>query len=1032
MKKSFPRKAVVGALCLSLLSSGISIPASAASLGDVNQDGNVSIADIVALQKYLVKAGSLSSDAKANADMNSDGRVNVFDLSILKNLVSDPYADTILIHLSNSGISVENDYNNVVSVSGNIVTIASSGKYVVDGTINEGQLLVNVPDVTVDAAAVEITLSGVSITNSTMPCIYTQSADKVKITTAGENNLTDNASAARSDTPGCIYALTDLTITKNSTGTLNITSSLNRGIDCNEDLNLNGGTININTDVDDLSDADAVKARETVSVDGATVIIDSSADGLKSGKRNVEVLSGSVTIKAGNDAVQAATSIDISGGTVIAGGDRGLRLDDGGLLNITGGDVIATATDYQVTDAAASSASIDMSGSTQNIMLLDFASQQSKGQALTLKKSGSTVFEMTPNKKFSYALISSSNISTGSVYNLYLAGALQGYSNGTVTDFNAASASAEFTEIAAAGGSTSTDDNVITSIVYSSSGVSVLNASGASVSSPSNLTVSGSKVTITEPSVISVSGSSSAAQIVVDCDKTAYPEGVVELDLTGADLSNSSASPIYVKQIGDEVQIVAKSGTSNTISDGTSHSDTNSDGETLTAAIYAEDDLKIKGSGTLTVNGNTEDGIVTKNDLKLYNGTIVVNAVDDGIRGKDSVTIGNSSDTDFSTLSVTVKTSQGDGIKSSATDAATSSKSYGIITVNGGTVNITSYADGIQAEQDFVMNGGDLNIYTYQGSSFSGNASSGFDSTDISAKGIKAVGLYDTDGTTYLSGGNITINGGNITTDTSDDSLHCAGAMDIKGGVLNLKSGDDGMHSDNTLTIGTEGNSNVFDDVQIYISKCYEGVEGVYIYQCSGTVYVVSSDDGYNAAGGADGSGGGNTGSNWNQGWGGPGSMGGGMSSSYGEMYLKGGLVVCNSANGDHDAFDSNGNIVITGGYYCANGQDPMDCGDSGYSITNSGGNYITLTGGNTNLSTRYTFLDASGNAIVSFLSASGASATLTSGSVQSGGTVSGGTSVLNGVLDGNVIIGGTLSGGSAVSSGGSSSGGGPGSMGFF
>ena len=81
--------------------------------------------------------------------------------------------------------------------------------------------------------------------------------------------------------------------------------------------------------------------------------------------------------------------------------------------------------------------------------------------------------------------------------------------------------------------------------------------------------------------------------------------------------------------------------------------------------------------------------------------------------------------------------------------------------------------------------------------------------------------------------------------------------MTLTGGVFTIATADDGFHADHNLTIGTE-NAGTYDDVQIYISKAYEGIEGVNIYQNSGTVYIVSTDDGYNAAGGADGSGGAN------------------------------------------------------------------------------------------------------------------------------------------------------------------------------
>lgn len=1032
MKKSFIRKTAAGAMSIALLSSSFISADAAALLGDVNQDSAVGIADIVSLQKYIINQGTLSSDGKSNADINSDNRVNIFDLSLLKNMVSNPFADTIKIHLSDNGITVENDSNNVVSVNNKIVTISASGKYIVDGTINDGQILVNIPDITADAAAAEITLNNVSMTNSSMPCIYSQSADKLKITAIGTNDLTDTATAARTDSPACIYSLTDTTITKNSGGTLNITSSFNRGIDCNEDLNLNGGTININTDVDALSDCDAIKARETVSIDGAKIVIDSSADGIKSSKRNVEVLSGNIKVKAGNDAIQAATSIDISGGTVVAGGDRGLKLDDGGTLNITGGNVIATATDYQITDTAQSLANVDMSGSTQNIMLLDFLSQQSKNQAVTLTQNGKTTFEMTANKKFNYALISSSAIASDSTYNLYVGDAQQGHPNGQSADFKVSSGSTEFTDVAALIGSVITipDDNTATSIVYNGNSVSALNASGSTISSPSNVTISGNSVTVKEPSVMSVSGSSSNAQIIVDCDKTTYPTGVVELDLVGAELSNSSAAPIYVKQIGDEVQIVAKNGTVNTISDGTSHSDTNTDGETIPAAIYAEDDLKIKGQGTLNVNGNTEDGIATKNDLKIYNGTVNVTAKDDGLRGGDSVTIGNDTATDFSGLNLTVNAESGDGVK--ANDMDTSS-GKGFITINGGTINVTANSDGFHASQNLNVNNGDITIKT------TGSSSS---TSDASAKGLKAGRTDDTTGTSVT--GVITINGGHIDADTKDDCVHASGNIYLYGGTLELNSGDDAVHSDADLTIG-KGN-NTFDDLTVIVEACYEGMEAINITQNSGSVIVNSTDDGYNAAGGADGSG--NMGpGNW-----GGGNWGGGSSGGNYSITINGGFALVNATDGDHDGFDSNGTLTIAGGFAISNGTDAFDS-DGTQSYTGgvyvkeegSGGGWGGPGGGmggpmggsssmtqsvsasvSASAGTRITICDGSGNIIVSFIADKNVSNIIagctayTGATVYTGGELSGATYFQTVDQTQLAAYGGKLTGGTAASSGSS------------
>ncbi len=578
-------------------------------------------------------------------------------------------------------------------------------------------------------------------------------------------------------------------------------------------------------------------------------------------------------------------------------------------------------------------------------------------------------------------------------------------------------------------------EGTVASIVYNASSVALYDINGAEIAAGSavNVTVDGTYVTIKEAGEYSVSGTSDNGQLKVSTDNTADATAAVTLNFEGLTLSNSSEAPVYVENVGDAVTISVKKGTTNTISDGTSHTDsyTNSSGEVkeINAAIFSRDDLKIKGKGTLIVNGNYQDGLVSKNDLKIWNGDIQVTAVDDGIRGGNSVRIGdpdvmtaNGGDGDYSNLKVTVKTSAGDGIKSTETD-----EGKGFVTINGGTVNINSYADGIQAEQEFTMNGGDVTIYTYQGSAYGGTSSDtgstdpwswggsgggmgqdgNSNKTDISAKGIKSVGLYDTAGTTWQSGGNLTINGGTLTIDSSDDALHCGGDMNLYGGVITLSSADDGAHSDHTLNIG-ETVGDTFDNVQIYIPKCYEGIEGVTINQNSGTVYIISGDDGYNAAGGSDGSGSGNT-NPWGQG-------GMGMSSSTGTMNLKGGLVVVNSANGDHDAFDSNGDINATGGYYCANGQEPLDCGDNGNTINVNGASIITMTGGNTSLTTRYSFVDNSGNVIVSFVSASGGGLRSgSSASAQSGGTVSGGTTVVAQAGDKSVTVGGTLSGGQAL-----------------
>ena len=1076
MKKLFASLSAACVIASALPVADVAISTAAADIvyGDANCDGNVDISDAVIIMQSLSnpsKYGAegsdsqhITADGKNNGDVfnRGDGITNKDALSIQKKLLNlidklpesvmegntttttsapatttstvttststDPAADITYIHLKGSSITVDGDN---ATVSGTTVTISHSGTYMIDGTLDDGQINVNIPDETVDAETVKLFLNGVNITGKSAPAILITNAENtsINLVDGSANTISDGDTAYAGDYLGAavIEAKDDLTIKggDKGTGTLTVTANTQDGISCNNDIKLTGGVINVTT-LNATDKTDAVKGKKSVTVKGGTVTVDAEGDGIKSSKGAVAVEGGNISIKAGNDAVQAETTIDISGGTLIAGGDRGLTAVTA--VNITGGNVYATATDNQADEKL-------LTGTTQTTVLLNCKDDATNEKDGTWKKANAIVPINTTDieftKKFKYVLVSTSSINGAKSCEFINAstktpvthtdGSQTQFQLGLVTVFNNVDPS----------GSTITPPSTETPDTTTDGYTIILGSAMATNASAEVASVANNVCTIKQPGTFTVTGEMTGGQIVVDVDKTAYPDGVVELALSGMSLTNTSDSPIYVASIGDEVVISAKNGTENTISDGTSYTNADSD----TGAIYSKDDIKFKGKGTLTVNGNAADAIVGKDDIKIYNGNLIVNAKDDGIRGKDSVTIGNTSsdgtEVDYSNLSVKVKTEGGDGIKATSTEASSTAKQVGIVTINGGAVNIDSYADGISAEQFFVMNGGDLNIKTYQGSGFTGSAAGGntggwggfggmgmdgnANKTDISAKGIKAVGIYDEAGTTWQSVGNIDINGGNITIDSSDDAVHCGGSMNLYGGTYTIASADDGFHSDHELNIGKTA-ANTFDDVQIYISKCYEGIEGVTINQNSGTVYIISGDDGYNAAGGADGSGFGNTGGGWG---------GGMMSSSTGTLNINGGLVVANSANGDHDAIDSNGDINLNGGYVCANGQEPLDCGDSGNTINYKGGSVITMTAGNTNLSQRYSFVDNSGNVIVSFISASGnPGQNCTNCTAQSGGTVSGGKTVNAQSDKYAVTVGGTISGATQITAAASSGGG--------
>ncbi|HEY3436556.1 MAG TPA: carbohydrate-binding domain-containing protein, partial [Actinotalea sp.] len=165
--------------------------------------------------------------------------------------------------------------------------------------------------------------------------------------------------------------------------------------------------------------------------------------------------------------------------------------------------------------------------------------------------------------------------------------------------------------------------------------------SGATAQSTSDgVSVDGSTVTITAAGTYRISGSLTDGQIAVDTADA----GIVRLVLDGASVSSSSGSALLVTD-ADEVMVVLADGSANSLSDGTGYVDTSADAaansstDQPNAALYSTAGLTIAGNGSLTVDGNSADGITSKDGLVITGGDITVTAVDDAIRGKDYVVI---------------------------------------------------------------------------------------------------------------------------------------------------------------------------------------------------------------------------------------------------------------------------------------------------------------------------------------------------------------------------------------------------------
>lgn len=369
-------------------------------------------------------------------------------------------------------------------------------------------------------------------------------------------------------------------------------------------------------------------------------------------------------------------------------------------------------------------------------------------------------------------------------------------------------------------------------------------------------------------------------------------EELVRIVLKNVAIESNDGPAIYVKS-ADKVIITLDENTTNTLKDCTTYTDSEA-----SATIYSKDDLIFNGYGTLIVEGNYEDAIVSKDDLKIISGIYDIKAMNSGIKGKDSVTIKDGN--------VTV-VAQNDCIKS--TNSEDENKGY--VKIKNGTLTLNAEHDAIQSENYVFIENGNINITTGGGSE---NSSKVGVETDMFIRGA----FMKPDEQNFKSNENkedtasykgikaqksISILSGNITINSADDSIHSNGNVEISGAEITIESGDDGIHADDLIVINS-GNIN--------ITKSYEGIEANNITINDGNIKVVSSDDGINISGGNDSS----------SMMGRPGQNNFSKASDN-KLEINGGNIYVNSTG---DGLDSNGSIYVNGGIIYVDG--PTDGGN--------------------------------------------------------------------------------------------------------
>ena len=318
------------------------------------------------------------------------------------------------------------------------VTIRKAGTYLLSGTLEEGQLLVDAEE----GAEIILIFDGFKISNSTDAPLLFESGSSITLVLkdGSENAVTDLRSSAE-ENKAAIYTKSDLTISGN--GTLDVTGTAEDAIHSKTNVTVQGGTINLK------AGDDAIHADETLTILDGKVTVLESEEGLEG--LVVDIQGGDITVNANDDGLNASdgsgsdkapgqategAEIRISGGvlTVKAGGDG---IDSNGDLIISGGTVVVDGPsdggnapiDYDgkgvisggtvfVSGDSGMFQSLNDSGSTQNSIVYYLSETQAAGTKVAVADSkGNVIYENNSTEQaFNTVLFSAADLKSGENY----------------------------------------------------------------------------------------------------------------------------------------------------------------------------------------------------------------------------------------------------------------------------------------------------------------------------------------------------------------------------------------------------------------------------------------------------------------------------------------------------------------------------------------------------------------------------------------------------------------------------------------
>ena len=253
-----------------------------------------------------------------------------------------------------------------ITVTGQTATVNKAGTYSFSGTLDNGQIIVDVPK----TDKVTLIFDGVLVNCTYSAPVYVKSCDKITLTLTEEtvNTLCDGNeyiydTAGENEPNAALFSDDDMKI--NGKGSLVVNASFNNGITSKNDLEIEDATVTVKATHDGL------RGKDCVVIKSGTVNVSSGGDGIKSNNTEeadrgyIIIDGGTVNVSANEDGIQAEKTLTVNGGEFLIKTGEGSK-------NSWSGNAYGNATEASA-KALKAAESITVAGGTVSIDSFDDA-----------------------------------------------------------------------------------------------------------------------------------------------------------------------------------------------------------------------------------------------------------------------------------------------------------------------------------------------------------------------------------------------------------------------------------------------------------------------------------------------------------------------------------------------------------------------------------------------------------------------------------------------------------------------------------